>query len=123
MAPYRDMLAKSHISEQKWRVLRVVSESGPIEQTAISEAACLLLPSLTRILASLEKDGLLVRTTGQQDRRKSIVNITDAGKALIASHTHDSEEISKRLEETFGTKNLENLLSLLDQLDKTDLSK
>jgi homoprotocatechuate degradation regulator HpaR len=123
MAPYREMLAKSKISEQKWRVLRVVSESGPMEQTAISEAACLLLPSLTRILSALEKDGFLVRAPGHDDRRKSIVQITEAGQDLIKAHTPDSEEISKRLEDRFGSENLDNLLGLLDRLDKLDLFK
>ena len=45
MGPIREMLTKSGISEQKWRVLRVLDEMGPVEQTAIAEAACLLLPS------------------------------------------------------------------------------
>ncbi len=45
MQPIREMLSKSGISEQKWRVLRVVAESGPMDQTVLADRACLLLPS------------------------------------------------------------------------------
>ena len=50
MGPIREILNESGISEQKFRVLRVVEESGPMEQTALAQQACLLLPSLTRML-------------------------------------------------------------------------
>ncbi len=118
MAPFREMLAQSGLSEQKWRVLRVLSETGPMEQTAISEAACLLLPSLTRMLTSLEKDGLIRRSADTTDRRKMIVTLDDAGHQLIAQHSESSNRIMAELEDTFGAENLEQLLDLLDALNK-----
>ena len=43
-----------------------------MEQTAIADAACLLLPSLTRIVQSLETDGLLSRQADNTDKLQSI---------------------------------------------------
>jgi len=119
MEPVRAMLAQSGISEQKWRVLRVVEESGPLEQTAIADMACLLLPSLTRIIRSLETDGLLQRAPNTADRRKSMVTITARGRALIREHAPQSNAIFARIEAQFGPRNLETLLDLLDELQKT----
>ncbi|MEI2384364.1 homoprotocatechuate degradation operon regulator HpaR [Breoghania sp. JC706] len=116
MGPIREMLAKSSISEQKWRVLRVLDEMGPVEQTAIADAACLLLPSLTRILFAMEKDGYLARRTDDHDRRKSIVELTEAGRALIARHADESNAIMTRLEQRFGEKKVAELLDLLEEL-------
>jgi homoprotocatechuate degradation regulator HpaR len=121
MEPVRDMLSRSQISEQKWRVLRVVAESGPMEQTAIAKAACLLLPSLTRIMHAMETDGLLLRAPGTKDRRKSIVTITDKGLALIREHAAESNAIFARLEAEFGKDQMENLLDLLEKLQATRL--
>jgi homoprotocatechuate degradation regulator HpaR len=121
MEPVRDMLSRSQISEQKWRVLRVVAESGPMEQTAIAKAACLLLPSLTRITHAMETDGLLLRAPGTKDRRKSIVTITDKGLALIREHAAESNAIFARLEAEFGKDQMENLLDLLEKLQATRL--
>jgi homoprotocatechuate degradation regulator HpaR len=122
MGPFREMLSQSGISEQKWRVLRVVSESGPMEQTAIATAACLMLPSLTRILFAMEKDGLLTRQPDTQDRRKSIVTISAAGQDLIDSHASRSAEITKRLQERYGTEKMIKLLDLLEELTDADLT-
>ena len=68
--PIREMLAKSPVNEQKWRVLRVLEEGGPQDQNTIARSACLLLPSLTRILRAMEADALVSREEDPQDRRR-----------------------------------------------------
>lgn len=123
MEPIRDMLATSGINEQKWRVLRVVQEQGPMEQTAIAQAACLLLPSLTRILRTMEEEGLLSRAPDLHDRRKTIVTVTEAGLALISAHSAQSGQLLSRLEQRFGPERLNQLLDLLEELRRTDFSE
>jgi homoprotocatechuate degradation regulator HpaR len=123
MEPVRDMLLRSQISEQKWRVLRVVEEIGPVEQTVIAKRACLLLPSLTRLMHAMEHDGLLTRKPGTSDRRKSIVSITLKGRALIEEHAGESVALFDKIEDQFGGEKLEQLLDLLEDLQDLDLSK
>lgn len=118
MAPIREMLQQSGISEQQWRVLRVVDEAGEMEQTAIAQAACLQLPSLTRILRSMEGDGLVDRKTDPTDRRRTLVSVTAAGKALIARHRKRNAEIFETVEAEFGREKLDLLLDLLDELQQ-----
>lgn len=116
MAPVRVMLSQSGISEQKWRVIRVLDEAGPMEQTALAQRACLLLPSLTRMLRSMEDEGLLTRAVDGQDRRKSIVTITDAGRQVLLDHAGESAAIAAELEARFGPEKFEQLLDLLEEL-------
>lgn len=121
MAPIRDMLAESPVNEQKWRVLRVLVESGPLEQKAIAAEACLLLPSLSRILQTMEADGFVQRESDPEDRRRTIVSIRRAGRAVIAAHAAQSNAILQRLEDRFGKERLETLLALLEDLRQTEL--
>jgi homoprotocatechuate degradation regulator HpaR len=121
MGPIREMLLHSNMTEQKWRVLRVLQENGPQEQTAIADAACLLLSSLTRIVQSMQNDGLLTRAPDETDRRKTIVQITPTGEDLILANLETSNEIFKRLEKEFGREKLDNLLDLLDDLQQLKL--
>lgn len=121
MAPIREMLAASPVNEQKWRVLRVLVESGPLEQKAIAAEACLLLPSLTRILQTMEADGLVNRESDPEDRRRSIVSVTTSGRAVIENHADQSNAILARLEDQFGKERLDDLLRLLDDLQHIDL--
>lgn len=118
MVPIREMLRESGISEQQWRVLRVVEEAGEIEQTAIAQAASLQLPSLTRILSAMQRDGLVGRRTDPSDRRRTLVSITVAGSSLIMSHAARNAEIFARLEAAFGRDRLDSLLDLLDELHR-----
>ncbi|MDN3722560.1 homoprotocatechuate degradation operon regulator HpaR [Roseibium salinum] len=118
MAPIREMLQESGISEQQWRILRVVDEAGEIEQTAIAQGACLQLPSLTRILRSMEADGFISRRNDEADRRRTLVSVTENGRSLIADHQPRNAEIFKRLEAEFGREKLEQLLDLLEDLQK-----
>ncbi|MDG2340323.1 MAG: homoprotocatechuate degradation operon regulator HpaR [Paracoccaceae bacterium] len=118
MEPYRTMLHASNISEQKWRVLRVVHEMGPVGQARIAEAACLMMPSLTRILKSMEQDDLLSRENDAQDRRTTLVSITEKGRHLIAEHSSKSAEITTKLADQFGQERLDTLLDLLEDLRK-----
>lgn len=123
MGPIREMLSQSDINEQKWRVLRVLDERGPTELTLVAKDACLLLPSLTRIIRAMEEEGLATRASDEGDRRKSIASITDAGRALILAHMAESNAIFARLERDFGRDKVEQLLDLLDELQTLDLYK
>ena len=120
MGPIRDMLAQSGINEQKWRVLRVLDEEGPMEQTALAARACLLLSSLTRILKTMEGEELLSRRSDRADRRKSIVSVTDKGRALIHTHLPEAEAIFLRLQTRYGAERMEELLDLLEELHGMD---
>ena len=121
MAPIRVMLQESNISEQRWRVLRVVEEAGEVEQTAIAAAACLQLPSLTRILRSMESDGLVTRKNDVTDRRSWLVSITPEGEKLIDSHRKNSAEILSKLRNQLGVEKTDRLLDTLEEISDLKL--
>ena len=121
MGPFRDMLATSGVNEQKWRVLRVLQERGPLELSQVAGEAVLLLSSLTRMVGPMVDEGLVSRMTPPEDRRKTVVAITPAGLALVQAHAAQSAAILGRIETEFGKKQLEALLDLLEDLQKLDL--
>jgi homoprotocatechuate degradation regulator HpaR len=121
MGPLRGMLATSGVNEQKWRVLRVLQESGPLELGQVASEACLLLSSLTRMVPPMVQEGLIARHVPSQDRRKVILTITPTGKALVHAHSAQSAAIFARIEAAFGADKLEQLLDLLEALQKLDL--
>lgn len=123
MGPIREMLAESGVNEQKWRVLRMLEEQGPLELTHLAHEACLLLSSLTRMVRPMEEEGLISRSTPESDRRKVVVAITDKGRDLIRDHMAHSNAIFARIEAEFGKERLEELLDLLDDLQRLDLRK
>ena len=120
MGPIRAMLANAGVTEQQWRVLRVLNERGPLDPTEIADRSCLLLPSLTRILQTLESKGLVTREAHPTDRRRLVITITDGGRSLIQANLHESQRLNAWLKDTFGEEKLGHLLDLLNELDQLD---
>ncbi|MFA3919486.1 homoprotocatechuate degradation operon regulator HpaR [Ruegeria hyattellae] len=117
MGPVRAMLADVGITEQQWRVLRVLNEDGPQDPTRIAAQACLLLPSLTRILQNLEGKGLIERETDPSDRRRQIVGVTRDGEKIISDNLDKSIALLEATRARLGTEKYEALLDLLNELD------
>lgn len=117
MGPIRGMLTDVGITEQQWRVLRVLQEEGPQDPTRIAEQACLLLPSLTRILQKLEEKELIQRQRDASDRRKQIVQITEAGEQIIQKNLTKSLAALQTIKDQMGEERYETLLDLLNELN------
>jgi len=120
MGPIRALLMDVGVTEQQWRVLRVLQESGPLDPTRIACQACLLLPSLTRILQKLEDKGLLGRTPDETDGRKQVVQITPDGEALVTANLDASIEVMEQVRAQMGPERYDALLDLLNDLDRRD---
>lgn len=117
MLPIRDMLSDTGISEQQWRVLRVLAEYGPMDTKTLADRASLLLPSLTRIAAKMNENGLVTQTRDSHDRRRQFVEITPAGQKIIDDHSQQAARIVEGFKATLGPENYETLLDILALLD------
>lgn len=116
MERMRPMLHAHDITEQQWRVIRVLREEGELDATTLADHACILAPSLTRILKSLESRNLLRTTRDKADGRRVIVELTPEGRSLIASVTPQASEIYAGIEEVMGPGRVEHLLNELEFL-------
>lgn len=74
----RPMLRQIGVTEQQWRVLRVLEESGELDVSTLAERAAILGPSLTRILKTLREVGYIDVRRDRDDRRRSLASLTPA---------------------------------------------
>lgn len=124
MRLFRPMLAEHDLTEQQWRVLRALSSAGgPLEPGEIVDVTFLLAPSVSRILAHLETQGLVDRTPVADDGRRAAISLTGAGTRLVAAVAPHSERIYDEIEAAFGPGELddliERLVALRDSLTET----
>ncbi|MFK7836177.1 MAG: homoprotocatechuate degradation operon regulator HpaR [Sulfitobacter sp.] len=117
MAPIRDMLSDTGITEQQWRVLRVLAEHGPLDSSSLADQASLLYPSLTRIATTLRKKGFLSQTRDENDGRRQMVEITPEGQKIIDDNMDQAVQIAASFRVTLGDEGYEHLLDLLALLD------
>lgn len=117
MSPIRDMLSETGITEQQWRVLRVLSEHPALDATDLADRAGLHQPSLTRILKTLTERGFIHRAIDAADRRRQVVKLTPAGAQVIERNMDRATQIAAALRTTLGGARFDTLLDLLAALD------
>lgn len=116
MLPVRDMLQATGLTEQQWRILRVLEEFGPQDATQLAERSCLLMPSQTRIVQTLATKGLATRETNPGDRRRQTVSITPKGRDILAKNAARTREISDEILRKLGKEKMRQLLEMLDDI-------
>jgi homoprotocatechuate degradation regulator HpaR len=116
MAHTRPSLREHGLSDQQWRVLRVLGEHGTVETGRVAREAYILGPSLTGVLARMERDGLIRRERDPADQRRTVVEATPKGAKMVARLSDTIETHYQWLEESLGKQKLGQLYELLDQL-------
>ena len=64
--------------------LASINRSGPLTPSELAAIEHVKRPSITRTLASLEREGLIERTPDPADGRSSLVSISAAGRERLA---------------------------------------
>ncbi len=64
-------------------ILAHLSRRGPMTPGALAAAERLQPQSLTRALARLERSGLVIRRPDHEDRRRSLLAVTETGRAAL----------------------------------------
>lgn len=116
MAQFRPMLAAHDVTEQQWRVLRVLGEAETLDATELASRASILAPSLTRIIRALEDRGLMRRGKVKGDARRVLLSVTPEGRSLIDAVTPESGAIYAAIKGRLGQDRYEALLDLLEAI-------
>ena len=119
MEEFRPMLAKHDVTEQQWRVMRVLAEAGQLDASEVALRASILSPSLTRIIRNLEDRKLIRRKKDSNDGRRVMLEIAPSGAALIKKVMPESASAYQRLDARYGATKINQLLDLLDEITST----
>ena len=113
MGFFRPRLNELGLTEQQWRIMRVLYEHQDLEFHKLARLACILPPSLTGMLTRLEGKGLLRRRRVATDQRRLHLSLTREGSARFESMSKHMEELYLVIETQFGRQRLARLFSLL----------
>lgn len=119
MAPIRPVLRDAGVTEQQWRVLRVLADEGLSDASALGTSALLHAPSVTRILKELTDRELISRESDPADGRRVLVEITSNGQDLVDAVGAQTRTILDQYKEAFGDVRLQGLLQDLLDLSNT----
>ena len=113
MARFRPMLRSHGLTEQQWRVIRVLAAADGLDGRELARRSFLLAPSLTRILQNFETLAWVKRGAHASDQRRALFELTTTGRKLFDEVAPDSERLYAAIADEFGVAKLETLYALL----------
>ncbi|WP_239325711.1 homoprotocatechuate degradation operon regulator HpaR [Snodgrassella gandavensis] len=123
LSHFRPMLNDIGITDQQWRIIRLLAENGIMDFQDLAKQACILRPSLTGILTRLEKLGYAVRLKPSNDQRRVFLKLTPAGEKLYEDFCVAVDARYKVLEQRFTQEKLQQLGKLLKEFTNIAVDK
>ncbi|RKP57671.1 homoprotocatechuate degradation operon regulator HpaR [Pararobbsia silviterrae] len=120
MQRFRPHLREHDVTEQQWRILRVLAEQHGIDMQSLAERSYIQAASLSRTIPLLEGRGLVERSPDPADQRRSRVSLSKAGRTLFDAMVQESAEIYAQLETEIGGPQLREIYRMLDGLIALD---
>ncbi|SDN61369.1 homoprotocatechuate degradation operon regulator HpaR [Pseudomonas jinjuensis] len=113
---FRPQLNLHGLTEQQWRVICLLRQHGELESHQLAHLACILRPSMSGVLARLERDGMVRRRKLAEDQRRVMVSLAEKGEACFQSMSVEMERNYRRIQEQLGEEKLTTLIELLGEV-------
>jgi DNA-binding MarR family transcriptional regulator len=99
-------------------LMTVEASTPPVSQTTIAKNIHRGLNSVSMIIDRMEKQGLVIRTRSEEDRRESHITVTPQGKTALAKAIKIGGSLRERLGSAFKPEELKEAIRLLDKAKK-----
>ncbi len=116
MQHFRPILNEAGITEQQWRVLRVLYDSNDLNAATLAHRAQVLSPSLTRMLRVLAETSLIERGPDPEDMRRQVIRLSAKGRATVVQLSPQVEAVYRVLETAIGPSLLSSLYGNIDTM-------
>lgn len=116
MSFFRPLLNQHGLTEQQWRIIRILRQQGELESHKLAEQACILKPSMTGVLSRMERDNIVRRYKSSHDQRRIFVNLTEKGQQCFLSMSQGMEDNYMKIQSQMGEEKFQQLLKLLNEL-------
>src|SRR5450755_1439855 len=116
IAHFRPVLKANGITEQQWRIVRLLLDTDSLEPHEIGELCRLSSPSLAGVLSRMEQVGLVRRRRLPEDQRRMHVSLTPRSRALASRMSPRIEAVYAHIEELLGKEFSDEFYRALDDL-------
>jgi homoprotocatechuate degradation regulator HpaR len=110
---FRPILNAHGLTEQQWRIVRALLDTGPLEPREIVALCGISSPSLAGVLARMEEIGLVARERFDTDQRRVRVSLTARSRTLARRMAPALEAAYVAIEQQVGADALEQLQAAL----------
>lgn len=112
---FRPVLNANNITEQQWRILRLLLDTQSLEPREIGELCRISSPSLAGVLARMQDLDLIIRSRLEHDQRRVRVALTPRSRVLAARMAPQIDATYRQIEQLIGAEFCDSLYQRLDQ--------
>jgi DNA-binding MarR family transcriptional regulator len=111
------ILVRLGLNHSRWAILKFLDESGEsLRCSDLADLVCVSRATITGVLDTLEKSGLIVRVPDPHDRRAFSVKITLRGEEILREVRSELERWTAQVQGEISGTDIEQLTRLLDRL-------
>ncbi len=107
------------------RLMARLRDNGPMSQTQLAALLDIRPQSISELISKMESEGLVSRAQSEEDKRQTIVSLTEAGQEKIAviseARRRHAEEFFSPLSDEEKTTLFEILQKLTDSNSKSEI--
>lgn len=122
MTHFRPNLNEIGLTEQQWRVIRILYQYEELESNQLADFACILKPSLTGILNRMQEQDLVNKRKDHHDQRINLISLSPTGKQCFEQQMIKMEKAYRNIQEQYGVEKLQLLMEMLNDLAKVKLN-
>ena len=115
MSHFRPILQHYGITEQQWRILRILDERVQLEPREICHLCQIMSSSMAGVLARMEQMELILRNRVAKDQRRVLVRLAPRGEQLVSAMAPLIDAQYKNIEDALGKPVLDELFNILEQ--------
>ena len=116
MPDFRAIYLEHGVTEQQWRVLRVLWEHESMPMLELAELTLISPPSLVGIIDRLSKMAMVTRVRSTRDRRVVYIRITQKGVSLKELVSPKLDAACTRLEKSIDTRLWAKMMDAMNKI-------
>jgi DNA-binding MarR family transcriptional regulator len=109
-------LKKLNINSTSWRILLILREQGALSVTDIAAHAVAKMPTITKSTYKLQTENLVQIKTSDNDRRVSIVVLTEKGEKAVSDIINNTKKTFEHIYDGLTSNEIEQLNLVLKKL-------
>ena len=120
MPRFRKIFSEFGLTEQQWRVLRVLWQHEQIAFRELAELTLIPAPSLVGVVDRLTKSGLAERRRSATDRRNVFVQATSKGQALESKVRPRVDDAYRELRRSIDVRTWDAVIEGLGKISSSE---
>ncbi|MFZ6773014.1 homoprotocatechuate degradation operon regulator HpaR [Undibacterium sp. SXout7W] len=115
MAHFRPILSHFGLTDQQWRILRLLAEHQQLEPRELCELSQILSPSMAGVLTRMEEIDLIHRNPMEGDQRRVLVSLSPHGTELMTEIAPMIDSQYQHIEKSIGKQGILDLIQELEE--------